>query len=349
MKDRLARRGVLSLFLALWIIIPAASGDIPCVWKDVEHVVAVGDIHGDYDNFVRILKGVGLVDDNLRWTGGAAHLVQTGDVMDRGPDARKAFDLLKKLETEAQKHGGRVHVLLGNHEEANLVGIAFDYPGYVTPEQFASFLPEAYRRRREKPVRKRYENDNKNQEKPLQQALNEYWHGVMSTEIDARRAYLENFYDKYGKWLLKKNAVIKINDIVFVHGGISLKYSTWELQEINDQLRKELRAVYYGMKLVPEIVYDDEGPLWFRDLIQWDEDAYITQVDAILSNLGAEYMVMAHTVRRNSLTGESTPELSRFNGKIWGIDTGISRYYGGILSALCIRNNEFKVWVGEGP
>lgn len=325
---------------------PLFADDIQCIWKDAERIVAVGDIHGDYENFVQILKGIGLVNDDLDWIGGATHLVQTGDVMDRGPDAREAFDLLKKLEKEAPRYGGMVHVLLGNHEEANLVGIAFDYPGYVTPEQFADFLPKRYRRSREKSIRKKYKN-NESPEIPLQQALNEYWYEMMQTDIEARRTYLEHFHDEYGKWLLDKNAVIKINDIIFVHGGISPEFSTWELQKINDQLRKELTAIWHGVGLVPEIVFDSEAPLWFRDLILWDEKQYAEQVDTILANLGASHIVMGHTVREDALAQNPSPVLSRFNGKVWGIDTGISDFYGGVLSALRIQNGEFKVWLGE--
>ncbi len=335
--------------MALLAAIPAAAADIQCIWNNVERIVAVGDIHGDYDNFVRILKETGMVNDETKWIGGGAHLVQTGDVMDRGPGAREAFDLLKKLEKEAPRHGGMVHVLLGNHEEANLVGYAFDYPSYIIPEQFASFLPKAYRRSREKSIRKKYEKEEK-PDIPLQQALNEYWMEMMQTDIEARRTYLENFYDKYGKWLLKKNAVIKINDIIFVHGGISLKYSTWELQKINDQVRKEFTAIRHGVGLVPEIVYDSEGPLWFRGLVEWDEDSYMTQVNTILNNLDAEHIVVGHTVRQDVLIKDSNPVLSRFNEKVWGIDTGISDFYGGILSALRIQNGKFNlIWIGEQP
>ena len=46
--------------------------------------------------------------------------------------------------------GGMVHVLLGNHEELNITGIVFDYPDYVTVEQFVSFLPRSFRRDKER-------------------------------------------------------------------------------------------------------------------------------------------------------------------------------------------------------
>jgi len=73
----------------------------------VERVVAVGDLHGAYDAFVAILQGTSLLGPDLSWTGGKAHLVQIGDVLDRGDGARKIFDLIRRLEGEAEAAGGR--------------------------------------------------------------------------------------------------------------------------------------------------------------------------------------------------------------------------------------------------
>jgi hypothetical protein len=98
-------------------------------------VVAVGDVHGDLDAFVTVLRDAGLVDEKLKWTGGRAHLVQTGDRLDRGGASRKVMDLLMRLEKEAGKAGGRVHSLTGNHEAMNVLGDL----RYVVPEEFAAF------------------------------------------------------------------------------------------------------------------------------------------------------------------------------------------------------------------
>ncbi len=105
---------------------PTAAKGIPYEWNNVPRIVAIGDIHGAYDNFVALLKNAGLVDDKLRWIGGKTHLVQTGDVLDRGPDSRKCMDLLIKLEQQAEQVGGQVHALIGNHEAMNVLGF-LDY------------------------------------------------------------------------------------------------------------------------------------------------------------------------------------------------------------------------------
>ncbi len=100
---------------------------IPCghaqhVWEGVEDIVAVGDVHGAYPHLVTLLQNAGLIDADLRWQGGQTHLVSIGDLLDRGPQSRQAMDLLMRLQTEAPASGGRVHVLLGNHELMNLSG-----------------------------------------------------------------------------------------------------------------------------------------------------------------------------------------------------------------------------------
>ncbi len=74
---------------------------------DPTRVVAVGDVHGDADGFVRILRRAGLIDNQDRWIGERATLVQTGDVMDRGANVRNVMDLLIALEEQAQGVGGR--------------------------------------------------------------------------------------------------------------------------------------------------------------------------------------------------------------------------------------------------
>ena len=98
-------------------------------------VVAVGDVHGAFDPFVEILQTAGLIDAKLRWTGGTAVFVQTGDIFDRGPKVRETLDLLMRLEDEAKRTGGRVEFLLGNHEVMNLLHEFRD----VSPEAYASF------------------------------------------------------------------------------------------------------------------------------------------------------------------------------------------------------------------
>jgi hypothetical protein len=61
-------------------------------------IIAVGDVHGAYESFVVILQQSQVIDKNKKWIAENTILVQTGDLLDRGPDSRKAMDLLMTLE-----------------------------------------------------------------------------------------------------------------------------------------------------------------------------------------------------------------------------------------------------------
>jgi hypothetical protein len=341
------------------LLSPAA--DIPCVWTGVEKIVAVGDLHGDYDNFVLILKGTGMVADDLHWSGGATHLVQTGDILDRGTSAKDILDLLMRLEKEAAEAGGMVHVLLGNHEEMNIDGIVLDYPDYVTVEQFVSFLPEDFRKAREKdylsglPAAERAAAETKGLDLAWDNGLRLFW-TTLEKDDKAKHAYINGFNETYGKWLLQKNAVIKINDIVFAHAGISREFSTWKLRDINASLREELEFFRGRMRspqsvsrpFRPKIVYNSEGPLWYRGLAFKDEASSQNEINHILANLGARAIVVGHTFNRSGGNSPIVPHniegVSRYHNRVFIIDTGISHVYGGTPSALLINDGHFRLW-----
>src|SRR5690242_1692009 len=79
-------------------------------------LVAIGDVHGDFDDFCSILQRVGLIDAQRHWAGGNATLLQLGDLIDRGPKPREVLDLVLSLDEQSAKAGGHVVALLGNHE-----------------------------------------------------------------------------------------------------------------------------------------------------------------------------------------------------------------------------------------
>ena len=333
-------------FLLLVSPVLSGSADIPCEWAGIETIVVIGDLHGDYNNFVKILKGTGLVDQDLRWVAGQIHLVQTGDMMDRGDDARKIFDLLLRLEKEAEAVGGKVHVLLGNHEEMNLTGIVFSsHPEYVTLDQFISFLPDAYREEKERELAQKIIKL-RSRGNDRREVISAFWKSLRETQ-SAQRKYVVHLNDEYGDWLRQLNVAIKINDVVFVHGGISEKYSNWGLREINDRYRLELtdflRAYRRSLQpriVHPSILYRGDSPLWYRELATVPEEDIEPELDASLENLGAKTMVIAHTPR----LVKTALEMQRFGGKVWIVDTGIADVYGGPAAALIIRNGYFNVW-----
>jgi len=349
---RKIKRSLVSILFVLAFLASLSAASTQCVWTGVEKIVAVGDIHGDYKNFIRILKGTQLIDEELHWIGGKTHLVQIGDIMDRGPEAKKAFDLIRSLEKEAKEAGGEVHLLIGNHEMMNITGITFDYPDYVTVQQFFSFLPEYYRKQKNNEYRKQSGKEipkDAEIELSLNTDFRAFWIKILRNDKAARQEYISFFNDKYGKWICDHNVVIKINDIIFVHGGISKKYSTMRLDEINDKFREELNyfrlqgkfSRHFEIPLNPEYIYDPDGPIWYRDLARNDESLFKEDVDEILTSLKARDMVIGHTEQSGSPV---LGDLSRFQNRIWTIDTGISDIFGGNLSALVIDKGNFSIW-----
>lgn len=338
------RTAGLKILLGLLILCLPLCAEIPCVWTGVERVVAVGDLHGDYANFVAILEGTKIVDGELHWAAGRTHLVQTGDILDRGPEGRRIFDLLINLEKEAEAAGGHVHCLTGNHEEINLSGIAFDYPDYVTVEQFLSFLPDDYKRQREIKFQKKWQAQNPSlghDSFPPPKAVQAFWEDVLRSDKDAQARYFKYFRQHYGPWIAQHNAVIKINETVYVHGGISEKYSLKPLAEINDMLRSDFQNLLDQKEFTPQILYSQDGPLWYREIAQPQNEAvFEDEVDLILANLKARHIVIAHTY----LGSPSAKAMKHFGGKVWVIDTGISAVYGGHLSALIVEGDNFQTW-----
>lgn len=79
-------------------------------------IYVVGDVHGQYVKLATLLLNVGLVDENLRWTGGDSHLWFLGDLVDRGPDGIDVVELVMSLQNQAARAGGMVQSLIGNHE-----------------------------------------------------------------------------------------------------------------------------------------------------------------------------------------------------------------------------------------
>lgn len=105
-------------------------------FKIPEKLVVIGDIHADYETLIKTLQYAGLINKKMEWTGKKTHLVVIGDLVDgknRVGDWTNDSDIrviyfLEKLIDSASKMGGKVVILLGNHEFMNMAG-NFSYSG----------------------------------------------------------------------------------------------------------------------------------------------------------------------------------------------------------------------------
>ena len=133
---------------------------------------------------------------------------------------------------------------------------------------------------------------------------------------------------QYGSWIVQQNAVVRIGDTLFLHGGISPKYADFSLRDLNERVRQELREADPDTAL---LVRDPEGPLWFRGLAQGEPAPLSAHVDAVLKKHGCKRMVVGHTVTEGLLV------MPRFGGRVVAIDVGLSAVYGGPPAALLLE------------
>jgi hypothetical protein len=320
----------LSLAAAAALALAAVAADTPvpplraaepaCQVETAERIVAIGDVHGAYDRLVEILRTTGLLDERLRWAGGRAHLVQLGDVVDRGPDSRKALDLLDRLQDEARRAGGAAHLLLGNHEVMRMLGDL----RYVVPGEY-----EAFATARSTQLRERYVES----AGPAfrEKLLKETPLGLLEMRVAFGRS------GQYGDSLRKHDVVVRINGIVFLHGGISPAVAGMSCDAINTTVRQELTDIDKTRTApLKSLAAREDGPLWYRGLAL-EPDSFAPSVDDILMKQHAHAIVVGHTVVPDGRI------LPRFGGKVIQIDTGMQPAYvaTGRASALEIERGVF--------
>jgi hypothetical protein len=306
----------------------ARAKPVPCEYEGVERVVAVADVHGAYDRYVEILHAAGVVDDGRHWTAGRTHFVQIGDMVDRGPDSRRVLDFLQDLEPQARRAGGAVHVLLGNHEVMRMLGDL----RYVSPGEYHAFTTV-----NSDEVRQSYLRTLGGEERAKAGA------GPPLGFLEMRIAFGRR--GRYGSWLRKLDTVIRVNDVLFVHGGLSPEVAQKRCDEINDTVRRELTADLDKTRDAPlkSLAASEDGPLWYRGLTR-EPDEFQPKLDEILRLQGARAIVVGHTVQPDGHIQV------RFGGKVIALDTGMQPEYvkTGRASALEIKDGVFTAVYATG-
>ena len=328
------------------------ADETTATWTGVERVVAFADVHGAYEELTTLLRSAGVVDAGLRWSGGKAHVVSLGDLLDRGADSRKVMDLLMRLQGEAAAAGGHLHVVLGNHEAMNVLGDL----RYVDPGEYAAYVAEEDAAERAR-------------------ARTEFLaRQAGTTEADFERLFPLGYFGhrrmlgpegRYGQWLLQLPVAIKVNDTVYMHGGPSSVLGGRNLEQLNRDYRAALQnyltaeaALRKAGLLQFEDVYsrrpdaaaarlaamppgdaatalaplverfrvaDDDpllgsrGPNWSRGVAFCNECAEADVLRPWLQSVGAARVVIGHTVARNGTV------VSRFDGAVVKLDAGMNR------------------------
>jgi hypothetical protein len=359
MKHALAR----ALFALLLAIVPLSAG----ASAGCDRVIAVGDLHGAYDGFVTILEAAGLVDDDLEWTGEGSCLVQLGDIVDRGARSRELLDLLIDLESQAPDS---VHVLLGNHEIMNILGDLRE----VVPGEFAAYAEEETEQGRrtklevflksrrstgadEDRLRAEFEIAHPPGwfahrrafapegryggwllKKPIVKMIDGtlYVHGGISpadAKPDFERMNRSVIRDvkahlRARDRLIEAGVITELTSLVdalgktllWLENFVDRESPPWE--EVTAVSARRFAAVTFSDLL------REDGPLWYRELALADEQAFEPELEKILEGTGAVRIVVGHTPTASARIQ------SRFDGRVFAIDTGAGPAYGGQPSAL---------------
>ncbi len=94
----------------------AREYEIRDVWeKGYKRIVAIGDVHGGFDELKGLLFSQGIIDSSNNWSIKDTIIVQVGDLIDRGTQNMEVLDFFIHLVETAEDDGrhNKVFVLRG--------------------------------------------------------------------------------------------------------------------------------------------------------------------------------------------------------------------------------------------
>jgi len=282
-----------------------AAGALPRL-EAPGRIVAIGDVHGDFEVTRQVLRLARAIDAKDRWVGGELVVVQTGDQLDRGDHELEILRLFERLGTDAKKAGGAFVALNGNHETMTVAG---DFR-YVTPggfEQFKSF----------------------DQEQAVPQPI------VAHFGERARGRYLAFHPGAELALLLSQRPLVAlVDDNLFAHGGVLEKHVGYGLERIN----REVQAWMRGESDTARVVFEDDAPVWSRHYsVPQPTGETCAELARVLAQVGAARLVVGHTVHTKGIS-------SACDDRVWRIDVGLAAYYNGnSVQALEIVGDQVKV------
>lgn len=223
---------------------------------NVDSIMVVGDVHGEFDTMKKLLVENEVINTKEEWLFGKNHLVFVGDIFDRGNKVTEALYFIKRISQKAIENGGRVHLLLGNHE----VMVLMNDSRYISAK---------------------YKN--------LSKRLLTNYYNFFAEETEL------------GRWLRTLNSVLKINDKLFVHGGLSYDVvrKNLSLNQINEDIRYSLlNAKSMSAAELKRKIYFPGNPLWYRGYMM--ESRYYSkitelEVDEVLKYYNASQIMFGHT------------------------------------------------------
>ncbi len=128
---------------------------------------------------------------------------------------------------------------------------------------------------------------------------------------------------RYARVFAHRNVVVKVGDTVFLHGGLHPRWAAVGMEPIN----RSARAFFLGEAALAPALQSQDGPVWYRGYAMNAADETCRTLDAALETVGAARMVIGHTVQPQGINAAC-------DGRVWRIDVGLARHYGGPVEVL---------------
>lgn len=295
-----------------------------------ERLIAIGDLHGDFDKSKQAFRIAGLIDASDKWIGGSTTVVQIGDVLDRGGNELKILYFIEKLKREAAKTGGKIITMNGNHEIMNMEG---DFR-FVTKEGLDEFRVWAdwYC------LGNKMKGMCRGLDKPKDpfDGIPLVFRGVRKEYLDGIRARIAALRPEgpiSRRFFTDNVTVLVVGDSIFVHGGLLPEHVEYGLERINQEVRNWINGS--NGKRAPVHCRGRDGVVWVRRFSREQaENCDCSALEHVLATVpGVKRMIMGHTIQESGINGAC-------NNRAIRIDVGMSSGCGnGLPEVLEIDRN----------
>jgi hypothetical protein len=268
-------------------------GKLPTILPAANRIIAIGDVHGYYKlviDSLEIAKLIKRLGNKYKWIGKDTIVVQIGDQNDScrsingscdhvkhdTSDDLKIFKFFTNLHKLAQKDGGGVYSLIGNHEVMNING-NFTYTSNANVNLFKNYT-DPY-------TGEKYYN-------PMEARQHAFSRG-----------------NEYANMLgCTRQSVLIIGDFLFIHAGMEAKFlenyrGRDKLYELNALVRNWILNKLSKVSEEEEKVLNNPhySPFWTRILgslpphLPYDDARCQEHLEPILNSYKIKGMVIGHT------------------------------------------------------
>ena len=249
-------------------------------------ILVVGDLHGDWEVTKKLFLKFNIIDTNNRWIAEPkdTKIVQVGDIVDRGGRPDTIGDECSELKIMDFLDD------LNDKAEAYGGGVYCLLGNHEIMNVVGNFD----------------------------------YAGQMSIDCFGGKEGRMKAFQPGGiiakRFACSRNAIMKIGNFLFVHGGLSEKHLNKSINEINLTMRNYLNGdtKLYNQEFI-DYYMDHNGILWNRDLSIGSPDC--NKVDNILDYFNVNGLIVGHTVQDEGIN-------SKCCDKIWRVDTGMSSAFG---------------------